>query len=180
MLQFRMTCAVLTALILAMALVGCEVLDRLTQFNLPLEFKVVVPSALNVGLPFDVLTPDIESNASARFDTEGTRADLVESATLTEMNLELISPEGEDFSFLEQLEVYISADGVGEELMATSGQVPANAGTTLSLSCTDLDLKAYILAEAFDVRVRTVTDELTTQDVEVDVDCVFRINAELL
>lgn len=162
------------------AWVGCEVLDRITQFNLPLEFKVVVPSALNIGLPVDVLTPDIESNASARFDTEGTRADLVESATLTEMTLELVSPSGEDFSFLEELDVYISADGVGEELMASSGQIPVNAGTTLSLDCTDLDLKAYILAETFNVRIRTVTDELTTEDVEVEVDCVFRINAELL
>jgi hypothetical protein len=164
----------------ALGLAGCETLNSLIQFNLPLEFKVVVPSTLNVGLPIDVLTPDIESNATARFETEGTRADLVESATLTEMTLQLVLPAGEDFSFLEQIDVYISADGVGEALMATSGQVAVNAGSTLSLNCTDLDLKAYLISETFDVRIRTVTDELTTQDMEVDVDCVFRIDAELI
>jgi hypothetical protein len=167
-------------LLFACVLVGCGALNELTVFDLPVEFQVVIPSTLNVGLPLDVVTPDIESNATARFDTEGTRADLVEEVLLTEMVLTLTAPAGGDFGFLEQLDVYIEAEGLEEKLLATSGVVSAEAGSTLDLVCSQTDFKNYIATEAFDIRVRAVTDELTTQDVSVDVDCVFRIDAQLI
>ena len=76
-----------------------------------LSIKVVLPylPQWESILPFDVLTPDIETNSDSEFEVNDTRKDLIEEIKLTELKFKIISPDDTDFSFFESLEVYISA-----------------------------------------------------------------------
>jgi hypothetical protein len=55
---------------LASGIVGCDTLNRLTQFNMTINSEWVFQSTLNLNLPIDLIVPDIETNASSTFEGE--------------------------------------------------------------------------------------------------------------
>ena len=71
---------------------GCEQLSRLTQFDLTYDETVVVPSSMSVALPFDVATPDVETNSESQFSVNKTQTDLIEAISLKELKLNLKLP----------------------------------------------------------------------------------------
>src|SRR5574344_1090862 len=71
---------------------SCEQLSRLTQFDLTYDETVVVPSSMRVALPFDVATPDVETNSESQFSVNKTQTDLIEAISLKELKLNLKSP----------------------------------------------------------------------------------------
>lgn len=168
--------------ILSLALfMSCDKIDELTQFHVDYTTTVTVPATSVISLPFDMFTPDIESNSEATFSVNDTRTDLVEKVTLEELKLTLVSPETADFSFLESIEIYISADGLEETKIAWKNNIAEEATTTiLELETSDEDVKEYIKKEDFQLRVNTVTDELIDEDHEIDVFADFFVDAKIL
>jgi len=141
---------------------------------------VVVPATAGISLPFNLLTPETETNSEMEFSINDTRKDLVEEIRLTSLTLTVSSPANSDFSFLSSIDVFISADGLAEERIAWNNAVPANAGTTLQLATTTTDLKEYIKKDRFKLRLNTVTDEFLTQDHHIAIHSVFFVDAEIL
>lgn len=161
--------------------ISCDKIDELTQFHVDYTTAVTVPATSVISLPFDMFTPDIESNSESTFSVNDTRTDLVEKVTLEELKLTLVSPETADFSFLESIEIYISADGLEETKIAWKNNIAEEATTTiLELETSDEDVKAYIKKEDFQLRVNTVTDELIDEDHEIDVYADFFVDAKIL
>jgi len=168
---------VLTSLVF---LFGCSKIDELTKFNLDYDQEVTIPSSTGINLPFDMFTPDTETNSESEFAVNDTRKDLIEEIKLTKLELNIMSPNGADFSFLKSIEVYISADGLDEILIADYPEVPENSGSSLSLNTSDVDLKEYIKKDNFNLRLNTVTDEVISQDHELDVKSTFFVDAKIL
>ena len=131
-------------------------------------------------MPFDVFTPEMETNSESTFAVNDTRKDLIEEIKLTDLELVMISPEEADFSFLNSIEVYISADGLEEVLIANLDEVPEDAGNKISLNTSDIDLKEYIKKDEFSLRLNTVTDELMSTDHELEVNSTFFVDAKIL
>lgn len=161
-------------------LTGCNKLDELTQFHLDYEQQVVIPSSTGIALPFSVNTPDTETNSESQFSVNDTRKDLIEEIQLTKLRLVLASPEGADFSFLESIEVYISAEGLDEVKIAWNDAVPADAGDILDLETSDADLQEYIKKDSFTLRLRTITDETLATDHNINVFSTFFVDARIL
>lgn len=159
---------------------SCKQIDKLTQFTIPYETQVSIPSNSVVSLPFDLYSPDIESNSSSQFENNNTNADLVEKILLNEMKSLVVSPTSGDFSFLKDIEIYLSADGVAETKIAWKYDIPDNVGNELTLDVTDADLKDFIKASSFKMRVKTTTDKIITQDYQIKVNAVFWVDAKIL
>ncbi|RTE54457.1 hypothetical protein EHW67_04640 [Arenibacter aquaticus] len=170
--------------LLLFALVGlfssCDKLDELTKFEMDFNQRVVIPSSSGIDLPFDVYTPETETNSSSEFEVNDTRKDLIEEIVLTKLSLFVNSPEGEDFSFLESIVVYMSAEDLPEIEIAWNNEVAATAGPLLELNTTSEDLKEYIKKDSYTLRLKTVTDEFLSSDYEIDVASTFFVDAKIL
>lgn len=170
----------LLLLFLLVFAIGCDKAEELTQFDLEYNETVVIPSTTGLNLPFNLFTPDMESNSESAFEVNDTRKDLIEEIQLTTLDLTLTSPSTGSFSFLKSIEIYISADGLSEQKIAWKESIPANPGKKLVLETTSNDLKDYIKKDSFKLRLNTVTDEAITSDHEIDVHSVFFVDAEIL
>ena len=159
--------------------IACDKVDELTKFNLEYDSSVTIPASAGVDLPFDVFTPEMETNSESQFEVNDTRKDLIEEIKLTELQLTVASPEGEDFSFLNSIEVYISAEGL-EEIKIAEEQVAEDAGNVLDVDVLDRDLKEYIKKDNFNLRLNTVTDEVLKSNHEIDVKSTFFVDAKIL
>jgi len=159
---------------------ACDKLDELTKFDMEYNQRVTIPSSAGIDLPFDVFTPEMETNSESTFEVNDTRKDLIEEIKLTELEMVIISPDGADFSFLNSIEVYISADGLEEIKIAYLEEVPKDADKVITLDTSDADLKEYIKKDEFSLRLNTVTDELLSTDHELEVNSTFFVDAKIL
>ena len=159
---------------------GCKKIDKLTQFNMEFNHFATIPSSTGVNLPFNILTPAVETNSSSTFNANNTRKDLIEEIILKELNLTVTSPSGRTFSFLKSITIYINADGLSETKIAYNDNVPQNAGSTLALTSVGTNLKDYLTKDKYSLRVNAVTDELISPDYEITIFSKFFVDAKIL
>ncbi|PKP08011.1 MAG: hypothetical protein CVU09_17590 [Bacteroidetes bacterium HGW-Bacteroidetes-4] len=167
-------------LILLAVFASCNKLDKLTQFTLNYEESIVIPSSFGIELPFDIYTPEIESNTASTFSVNNTRKDLVEEISLKTLTLTLTDPSESNFSFLNEIHIYISAEGLDETEIAWKTNITDDTGVVLSLETTGVNLKDYILKDNFSLRVNTKTNKLLSADHYIDLDAAFFVDAKIL
>lgn len=160
-------------------LVSCKKIDELTQFNLTFDNEAIIPASTGVNLPFNVVMPEQETNAEQAFEVNDTRKDKIEEIFLRELKLSVNKPNGEDFSFLQQIELYLNADGLDEVKIAWKEDIPETA-TTVFLDLTEQDLQEYIKKDEFSLRVRAVTDEVLANDHTIGIDSEYWVNAKVI
>lgn len=161
-------------------LTNCDVIDELTKFNMEYNAAIEIKSTANLNLPFDVFTPDVETNSESEFEVNDTRKDLIEDIRLRKLELDITAPSDQDFSFLESVEVFISAEGLDEIKIAYIKQVPETIGNSLSLDVENIDIKEYIKKDKFNLRLNTVTDKVLTNDCSIAVKSIFFVDAKIL
>ncbi len=165
--------------LLVFSLSSCEKLDKYTQFNLDFSQQITIEASTAINLPFNLPTPPITTNSESAFKSNNTNKDLVEKIQLTKLHLTVLSPSGEDFSILKSIEVFINSPGLTETRIAWLNNVPVSQ-STIQLDVSDSDLKEYIFADTFSLKVKTVTDELNTRDYQIDIKSTFKVNAKIL
>lgn len=181
--QNNYTMKFLKVLVILAALIpftSCEKVDEFTMFDMDFSSSIVVPSSSGLNLPFDLFTPDMETNSEAQFGVENTNKELIEEITLTEMKLTLTAPSDQRFDFLESLTIYINADGLSELEIASVTDIPETIGTELVLTPTGNDLKEYIKKDKFTIRAKTVTDKFIDEEVHITIDSKFHVDAKIL
>lgn len=165
-------------LIVASLLFSCKKPSQDLSFYLPITSQAVIPAGAGINLPFNINTPEIESNSASAFSGNNTRANLVNSISLEEMSMEITSPNGEDFSFLNEITVYISAEGLPESEIASISEVNEN-DTLINLSTTGIQLKEYLVKDKYDMRIRTSTDEILASEHKLEIKSRFLVSATL-
>ena len=171
---------ILLCLTLMGAFVACDKIDELTHFKLEYQKTVTIPSSAVVDLPFNVQSPEIESNAETEFESNHTRKDLVEKIELTKMELRIKSPEDGNFNFLNSIEVYIYSEQHEEVKIAYLEDIPADGRQKLKLNTVRKNLMKYIKEDHFKLRLATRTDEVITRNHEILVDTEFFVDAKIL
>jgi hypothetical protein len=176
MKKYCLACFILTFIVFS----GCKKIDKLTQFNMEYNEEVVIPASTGINLPFNILTPDIQSNSESTFAVNNTRKDLVEEIKLTKLELMLTSPTNGDFSFLKSIHIFLSADGLSEIKVAWKESIPASVGKTVILETTSADIKEYIKKDNFKLRLNTVTNKVLASDHKINVYSQFFVDAKIL
>lgn len=171
------------ALVVALATVGCDKVDKFTQFRLNYDTKITIPATGLGGLPQIVLdsllSQSTPTNAETSFQSNSTAASLIEEIRLEEIALTVTSPSGGNLDFLKAIEIYIKAPNLGELKIAEASNI-ANGLTSLNLTVLDNNLKEYIKSASFSLRAAVTIDGATTQDTEINFHTRFFVDAQVL
>jgi hypothetical protein len=161
--------------------VSCEMLDKLTQFNLNYDTSFDIPSqeGLDTPIPIDITTPDINTDSEATFEGKSTAKNLVEEIVLKNISLVITSPDEQTFDFLKSIEVYLIADGLAEVKIASDDNVEDGL-TELVLDIDNTDLKEYIFANTIKLRLNITPDEIVTTETSIDINSTFFVDAKIL
>ena len=163
-------------LILVLFFVGCK--NKLTQFHIEYNTPAIIQSSVPINVPFNVYTPEQETNSSVEFEVNDTRKDLIELILLEELTIEITAPEQQNFNFLKSIEVFIDSENFTERKVAFNENVPSNV-KKITCEVLDVDLQDYIKEDHFSIRIKTVTDQVLTNDVELDIYSKFFVDAKL-
>jgi hypothetical protein len=159
---------------------SCEKLKRVTAFNMEVESYLTIQSEVGINLPFSVYSPDVQTNSEAEFEVNNTKAKKIEHIQLTALVMTILSPQNQEFDFLKEVEVFISADGLSEVNLASKYNIENSIGRELRLDVSMADFKEYLKCETFDIRVRSLTDEMFIHDVEIKILSEFRVDAKVV
>ncbi len=161
---------------------SCKKIDKLTQFDLDYTTVVTIKSAaiINLNTPFNFYTPPIKTNSSSEMEVNNSRKDLVEQIKVKELKMKIKAPEGGTFDFLKSIRIFVSAEGLDEKMIAWKTDMKDDGSTTITLETSDDNLRDYILQDSFQFRTETVTDQVLTQDTDIEIDAVFWVDAKIL
>ena len=166
--------------VLLTVLTGCTEAKKLTQFDLPVNQEFTLPASPVILTDIPFTTPEFETNYLSYFETFNINTDLVESIGIKSVDFNITAPETGDFSFLQSVEVYISAEGLNQVLLASKKNI-TNAGKTLSLDVdSKVDLKKYVTKNNIKLNLIVSTTKTTTTKYTIDTKLVFLVDANVM
>jgi hypothetical protein len=122
---------------------------------------------------------EIESDIQDLTFGNGSTRDLIEHIELSATTMSIISPTGETFSPIKSSVVSIKAINESLQEIAESMDIPDDEDAQLELNVTNSsNLKDYVNKFTFNLRTSIETDELITQDLEIEVQTTFIVRAE--
>jgi hypothetical protein len=108
-----------------------------------------------------------------------TSTNLIKSVTLQTFTLTITSPAGQTFNFLQNAQVYIFSDSLPPVQVAYINTIP-DTGQTLTMNVTNNELKPYLLANNFQLKIVGTSGRAVTAPVNVNIFLSFRFVADLL
>lgn len=179
-LKIQVLFKILLSLLLLTGTYSCKKLKKLTRFNINYSMNATIPASSGINLPFNILTPDVETNSESTFAVNDTRKDLINYISLNKLNVVLESPDNSDLSFVKSAKVYISAEGLDELELANIDNVGDNIGKTIQFEVSKKDFKEYIKKDEFNLRLQVVTDKMVGSDHDVKINTTFEVEAKLI
>lgn len=167
--------------LIAGTLFSCEKIQDLTEFTIRNESNITIPGQ-NTGLGDLLSIPkaEVQSSSEQSFQNNNTRADLVEQAILKELELNITSPANADFDFLNDISIFISADGLKEVMVASKENIAEDGSRTIELETSGVDLKPYIIKDQFSIRTEATTDKVEDNDIDIQIKMAFAVRAKIL
>ena len=96
------------------------------------------------------LKMDISQNEELK--NQGVKREQIDSVKIESISLTITSPDdgSQDFTFLDDLEFYVDADGLDKKLIASGANFAAGL-TTIGLDVEDVELAPYAAADSMDI-----------------------------
>ncbi len=167
-------------LIVAAVLLSCTSCRKLGTFTLDYSTDIVIPSQTGISVPFTVYSPDVETNSTSKFESEGTSTKYVNTIQLSQLKLSIINPSSANFDFIDEIQIFISAPGQNETLIAEKLNIPETQLTSFLCDVKDVNLKDFISQDYYELRVRTVTDQVFSQEITIRADQLYTVEANIL
>jgi hypothetical protein len=154
--------------------------DSLTKFHLKMTESTSIPAMLNINLPFDIYTPNIETNIEKELEVRNSHKDKVESIHLNVLELRITNPTNGTFDFLKSIEIVLTADGMSDVLIAHKENIKDNVGSKITMDVENVELKNYLLNDYVKIKIKVVTDKISTQKYDVELFTDFFVDAKIL
>jgi hypothetical protein len=148
-------------------------------FNLSFSSEATIGSTFGQLIPISLNTPEIQTNSETELEINNTKKEYVKSIYLDRLNLTILTPENQTFSFLNSVEIFIDASGLEEKKIAFKESIPNTVGSQLDLDLVHVDLQEYIKKDKFSIRSVFITDETIAQDVSIAIDHNYLVSAKL-
>ena len=160
---------------------SCEdELDRLTKFTITSKSTFTLPATTVVDIPLAIGTPEVPVNNEQEFDNNNSRTDLIESAKLTSLVLNITSPDDGNFDFLNEIEIIIDAEGLDEQVIASRTEIPEDQSTSIELNVKETELRPYLQNDSYSLRVRAKVDKTINSEYKIESTSRIFIDAEIL
>jgi len=158
---------------------SCDVIDDVTVFNIDINtnFNIDANIATNTSYIIGLEIPTGEIITT--LENNNTHADLVDEINITSCIMTITSPNGGTFEFLDNIAVFVNADGLAEKRIAWSDTLNANNNIPLVLD-TETNLKDYLTSNSLSMHLEGLNNQDLTEDYHIDLDMSFLVNAQLL
>ncbi len=161
----------------AILISGCA--DQLqADFDVEYDAEYTVVSGTITSTTFNETSEPIEVETDD-FDDSNADLEKLESAKLTECMVTIVNPTSEDFSFAQDISLFIMGDGMTEEMIAS--KVPIDGSmNTVSLDVEDVELASHLKTGTFVLRAQGTTVEDVNVDITFRADLKFAVKASVL
>jgi len=174
------TLLMISGMVLGLSSACKKVIEDLLTFNIDYSSSFTVPSTVGVNTPFNVPTPPVQTNASQKFQNNGTSKDKVKNIILKKLTLNITAPAQANFKMFKSIKLYISASGQPKKLLAESGEISTAAGKTITLTPTPDNLDSYIKQDEFEVEAEVIMREVPLYEISFRADMTFQVTADPL
>jgi hypothetical protein len=149
------------------------------NFTLYSEAKMTIPpnSALDI---ISIVTPGVTEDWSGDFSNNNTNKDRITAMKLKDLTLVITNPPGKTFKFLQDIDIYIQAEGLQETEIAYAHSIPSTVGQTLALTPMDVDLSPYAKKDAFKLRLSVKPAQYNTDYVDITSQMHFNVTADII
>jgi hypothetical protein len=109
--------------------------------------------------------------------------DNLKEARLTALEVTLTQPASLTLGLIKEVNVFIRTDSVNgnlsKKLIAYAKDIPTNTQKTLSLTCTQEEVAAYVRNRDYIIRTELVLRQTVAQDVQIKNKLTFRLKPNL-
>ena len=165
-------------LIIIPFLSGCEKINELTKIDFPFSQSLTIPANPIVGIPITISTPGIEFDVDSLLKTYNFETKNIDKIILKNLKLTLSVPSDGDLSFIDDIEVYISASGLDKVKIASAENV--GDVSTLDLKVVNANLKEYLLKDKFSLQFKAAADEPTVVEYKIKIDMTVTFDLKIL
>lgn len=137
------------------------------------------PHVLPSGLKTSLGLISIPTNSTEILADNKTAADLVKSVKISELGVDLLLPSYQDVSMADSIWLYVSANGVPEQLAAYNYTIP-DSGKRLDLIPTDIDILDVFVADTMVFRIEGFFVKDVAYNSKLKFDMKLKINASLI
>lgn len=164
---------------LFLSLVACEKIDKNTQFSINTEASFEVPANMTTQTPIELTAIPLVIDSQI-FEDYKTSLDLIDKATIKNIELQIANPQNADFDFLTDIELYIEADNLPKIRIAWRNNMQNDQLQSFNPEYLPDNLSEYIKNNHLKMSLVLLTDEVLQQPVQFKVKTGFYIDAELI
>lgn len=165
---------------LVFLVVSCNKDNRGVNFDIRLQAEAVIPSSTGINLPFNLVSPDLNTESNSSFEANQTTPALVREIVMKQLEIKIKSPSQTTFDFLRSIRIYMRADGLAEREIAWATEIPADGSRSLLLTTdASTNFKEYIVKESIELRVQATTRQILTSDTRLEIIPTFTVRASL-
>ena len=151
----------------------------LISFDVSNKASFQLPPNSILDLP-PIITPPINGNWQSSFGNNNADVNKIQNLKLKSITLNITSPAGKGWGYMENIDMYISADGLAETEIAFIHGIPVTQGPSLDLNPVDVDLQAYAKKDNFSLRIASKARQTNSDYINVDANMVFKVTANVL
>ncbi|MDB5234944.1 MAG: hypothetical protein JWR44_1937 [Hymenobacter sp.] len=167
----------LAPLAFLLLIVGCKKIDQLLTFYIEDSQNIRIPATPLFGTVASLTPLTVTNKSEDTFKNNNTRADLVKDVTLNKFALTITDPNGQNFDFLDKIEIYIGTNANDQIRLAYLDQVPRGV-SSIELTSTNAKLDAYLKAPTYTLSTKVTTNRALAQDVSIRADSRFKVTAD--
>lgn len=158
--------------------------DELDNFDVTVKGEATIPAATLVETllqSFPALEGfgQIDLAQSQEFQNQGYSPSDVDSVRTKRLVMRVVSPAGQDLSFLGTVRFLVSTPGLPEKLLAEQTEFPEGAAEVAFEVVRD-DLKSYLLAKEGTITTEVEDTSRPEQETVVEVEVTFDVDVNVL
>jgi hypothetical protein len=151
------------------------------QVNIP-EVSGYPAGTVLPGGGLDVPFPGVSfaTNSKDYISQYHTSADKIRNVYLKTLAIDMVTPPNGNFDFLDNIQIYISANGQPEMLVASQYNIAKGQSTLTLVTNADVNLKSYFLQDVVNLRIQAHVNALPPSATQLTIKSVFHLVANPL
>lgn len=147
-----------------------------TEFAIPYSEELELPATFGIEYPVSTELISISTESDDRFLENETTASLLNSARISTAQITISGSTGDDFEFVDQITIFLSADGLDEiEVASIDG---ADVGDVLlQADLKVIDVKEYLKLPTIQFRLEYTSDGFSNQNRDCVLNVRFTVDA---
>ena len=169
----------LAPLALFLLFTGCKKIQQLLTFYIEDSQNIRIPASPPLATLVSLTPLTVSTKSEESFKNNNTRADMVKDVSLNKLTLTITDPSGQNFDFLQKIELYVSTNANDQIRLAYLDQVPRGV-SSIELISTGAKLDSYLKASSYTLTTKVQTNQALARDVTVRSDSRFKVTADPL